>query len=271
MSTLTSTAPATLPARRIGPVRAVRHGRTLAWRALVRIKRNPEQLLDVTLQPIIFVTLFVFLFGGAIQGMSRAQYVEYVLPGIMAQTIIFASMGTAVGLNTDITKGIFDRFRSLPIARSAPLSGAIVGDLFRYFASTAVVFAYGSLLGFRIHTNAISALAGFGVVMLFAFALCWVWALLAMYVKSPQSVQGFGFIVLFPLTFGSNVFVPTDKLPGWLQWWVGVNPVTHVVNAARGLMVGGPVWTPLWHSLAWTAAILVVFAPLAVRRYRRIA
>jgi oleandomycin transport system permease protein len=265
---------ATIPvpgrARHIGPVRAMRHGRTLAWRALVRIRRNPEQLLDVTLSPIIFVTLFVFLFGGAIAGESRHSYLQYVLPGVMVQTVIFASAGTGVGLNTDITKGIFDRFRSLPIARSAPLAGAIGGDMFRYLISIAMVYAYGSLLGFRVQTNALSALAAVGVTIVFAFGLCWVWALLGLYVKSPQSVQGLGFLIMFPLTFGSNVFVAAKTLPGWLQAWVKVNPVTDVTTAVRGLVLGGPVATPVWHSLAWAAAFTLVFAPLAVRRYRRI-
>jgi oleandomycin transport system permease protein len=271
MTTIAATVGDHAPIRHIGPIRATKHARTLAWRALVRIRRNPEQLLDVTLQPIIFTTLFVFLFGGALAGMNRHQYLQFVLPGIMVQTLIFASVGTGIGLNTDITKGIFDRFRSMPIARSAPLSGAILGDMFRYVASFAVLFAYGSLLGFRVQTNVGLALAGLGVLIVFAFALCWIWALLGLYVSSPQSVQGFGFIIMFPLTFGSNVFVTVHSLPGWLQAWVKVNPVTALTNAMRGFYLGGPVATPVWHALAWAAGIAVVFAPLAVRRYRRIA
>jgi oleandomycin transport system permease protein len=259
------------PTRRMTPIRAARHARTLAWRTLVRIKRNPEQLLDVTLQPIIFVTLFVFLFGGAMAGMDRHTYLQYVLPGITVQTVLFASMGTGIGLNTDVTKGIFDRFRSLPIARSAPLTGTIMGDFFRYFASIAIVFAYGSLLGFRIRTNVLYALAGVGVIVAFAFALGWVWVLLGLMVKSTQSVQGFGFIIMFPLTFGSNVFVQASTLPGWLQAWVQINPVTSLTGAIRGLTLGGPIATPVIRSLAWALGIIVVFAPLAVRKYRKIA
>lgn len=273
MTTATATLPAphAVTSRRMTPVRAFRHARTLAWRTLVRIKRNPEQLLDITLQPIIFVTLFVFLFGGAIKNESRHTYLQFVLPGITVQTVLFASMGTGIGLNTDLTKGIFDRFRSLPIARSAPLTGTIMGDFFRYFASIAIVFAYGSLLGFRIQTNAWFALAGVGVMVVFAFALGWVWVLLGLMVKSPQSVQGFGFIIMFPLTFGSNVFVQANTLPGWLQAWVNVNPVTALTAAMRGLTLGGPIATPVWHSLGWAVGIIVVFAPLAVRKYRSIA
>ena len=257
-------------ARTMTPGRALRHALTLAWRSLVRIRRNPEQLLDVTLQPIVFVTLFVFLFGGAIKGESRHTYLEYVLPGIMVMTVVFASMGTGIGLNTDVTKGIFDRFRSLPISRSAPLTGTIIGDFFRYLVSIAMVFAYGSLLGFRIATNPVFALAAVGLMFIFGFAVGWIWVLLGLYVKSPQSLQGFGFIVMFPLTFGSNVFVQTGTLPGWLQAWVRINPVTELASASRGLVLGGPVATAAWQSIAWSIAVTAVFAPLAVRRYRRI-
>jgi oleandomycin transport system permease protein len=248
----------------------LRHALTLAWRSLVRIRRNPEQLLDVTLQPIVFVTLFVFLFGGAIKGESRHTYLQYVLPGIMVMTVLFASIGTGTGLNTDVTKGIFDRFRSLPISRSAPLTGTIMGDFIRYVVSIAMVLAYGSLLGFRIATNPLATLGAVGLMFVFGFAVGWIWVLLGLYVKSPQSLQGFGFIVMFPLAFGSNVFIQTSTLPGWLQAWVRVNPVTALSGASRGLMLGGPVATPAWHSIAWSIAITAVFAPLAVRRYRNI-
>src|SRR6266567_2175144 len=266
MTTATTTAPAPVsrPAKRMTPARATRHALTLAWRTLVRIRRNPEQLLDVTLQPIVFVTLFVFLFGGAIKGESRHTYLQYVLPGIMVMTVVFASMGTGIGLNTDVTKGIFDRFRSLPISRSAPLTGTILGDFFRYLVSVAMVFAYGSLLGFRIATNPLFALGAVGLMFVFGFAVGWIWVLLGLYVKSPQSLQGYGFIVMFPLTFGSNVFVQASTLPGWLQAWVKVNPVTALTDAARGLALGGPIATPAWHSVAWSIGITAVFAPLAV-------
>ena len=152
-------------------------------------------------------------------------------------TVVFASMGTGIGLNTDVTKGIFDRFRSLPISRSAPLTGTIMGDFFRYLISVAMVFGYGSLLGFRIGTNALSALGAVGLMFVFGFAVGWIWVLLGLYVKSPQSLQGFGFIVMFPLTFGSNVFVQTKTLPGWLQAWVKINPVTALTDATRGLLL----------------------------------
>src|SRR6266700_2250681 len=232
MTAITATGPGR--ARTMTPARALRHALTLAWRSLVRIRRNPEQLLDVTLQPIVFVTLFVFLFGGAIKGESRHTYLQYVLPGIMVMTVVFASMGTGIGLNTDVTKGIFDRFRSLPISRSAPLTGTIMGDFFRYLVSVAMVFGYGSLLGFRIATNPLSALGAAGLMFVLGFAVGWIWVLLGLYVKSPQSLQGFGFIVMFPLAFGSNVFIQATTLPGWLQAWVRVTPDPRLQPAGQG-------------------------------------
>jgi oleandomycin transport system permease protein len=257
------------PARRMSPDRVLRHSFTLAWRAVLKIRHNPEQLLDVTLQPIVFVTMFVFLFGGAIRGMSRHDYLQFVMPGIAVQTLVFASAGTAINLNTDLTKGIFDRFRSLPIARSSPLTGLILGDLVRYVVSVGIATVYGVLLGFRFQTNVLSVIAAYALIVVFALAMCWIWVLLALFVRSPQSVQGFGFILMFPLTFGSNVFTQTVTLPGWLQGWVKVNPISALVDAARGLMLGGPVATPVLHSLAWAAGIVAVFALAAVRVYRR--
>jgi oleandomycin transport system permease protein len=258
-----------VPGRRLGPVRTFRHTMTLGWRAVLKIRSNPEQLVAVIVQPIIFVTMFVFLFGGAIAGGHRHGYLQYVLPGIAVQTIVFGSVGTGISLNTDITTGIFDRFRSLPIARSAPLTGLILGDIVRYVISVAVVTGYGMILGFRLHSNALAIAAAYALLIAFALALCWVWVFLALLVKTPQALQGIAFLVMFPLTFGSNVFVPTQTMPGWLQAWVKTNPVSYLSNAVRGLMLGGPVASPAWHALAWLAGILVVFVPLSVRGYRR--
>jgi oleandomycin transport system permease protein len=271
MAAIAHTLPARpVPARRIGPVRSLRHAFTLAWRAVVKIRHNPEQLLDVSLQPIIFVTMFVFLFGGAMAGMNRHQYLQFVLPGIAVQTIVFASMGSGLNLNTDITKGVFDRFRSLPIARSAPLTGLILGDLVRYAVSLSVLFGYGVLLGFRFQPDPLAVLAAIALLTVFALAVCWIWVLLGLLVPSPQTLQGLGFVVGFPLTFGSNIFTQTATLPGWLQAWVKINPVTSLTDATRGLLLGqGPVVTPAWHALAFAAGIVLVFAPIAVRVYRR--
>jgi oleandomycin transport system permease protein len=249
-------------------MRAARHGLTLAWRSLLKLRHSPDQLLDVLLMPITFVLVFVFLFGKAVAGDWHA-YLQFVLPGIAVQALMFASMGTALALNADLRTGIFDRFRSLPIARSAPLAGHVLGDLVKYVVSLVLVFGFGAVLGFRTHGSPLAVLAGCGLIMLFSFAVCWIAALVGMLAKSPGSVQGLAFLLIFPLTFGSNVFVPTAELPGWLQAWVKINPVTQVSDAARGLLLDLPLGRTITMSLLWTAGILVVFAPLAVRAYRR--
>jgi oleandomycin transport system permease protein len=252
----------------MSPTRAARHGLTLGWRSLLKLRHSPDQLLDVLLLPITFVLVFVFLFGKAVAGDWRA-YLQFVLPGIAVQALMFASMGTALALNADLRTGIFDRFRSLPIARSAPLTGHLLGDLAKDVVSLALVFGFGAVLGFRPRGGALAVLAGCGLIVLFAFAVCWVAALAGMLARSPGSVQGLAFLLIFPLTFGSNVFVPTASLPGWLQAWVRINPVTQVSDAARGLILDLPPGRSVAASLLWTAGILVVFAPLAVRAYRR--
>jgi oleandomycin transport system permease protein len=254
--------------RAMNPARALQHGLTLTWRSLVKTRRNPEQLADVTFQPIIFTLLFVFVFGGAIGGDWRT-YLQFVLPGLLVQSVIFSTLGTGVGLNTDIDKGVFDRFRSLPIARSAPLVGAVLGDAVRYAFSICVMIALGAALGFDFTNGAAGAIAGCLLVLGFALALCWVWVWLGLTVKTAQGVQGLAFLVMFPLTFGSNVFVPTTTLPSWMQAFVNVNPVRFLVDAARGLMLGGPVAQPLLYTVLWCAGLLAVFVPLALRAYRR--
>jgi oleandomycin transport system permease protein len=246
----------------------IQNGLTLAWRSLLKVKHSPEQLLDVTLTPIIFVVLFVFLFGGAVAGRWQ-DYLQVVLPGIAVQTVLFASMGAGTAINTDITKGIFDRFRSLPIARSAPLVGHVLGDLVRYVVSLGVILAFGVALGFRMRTGPPAALAACLLLLAFALAISWIPTTLGLLVRTPQTVQGIGFFVLFPLTFGSNIFVSASTLPGWLQAWVRVNPVTHLVDATRGLLRGGAVAEPVLLSLAWMVGIVAVFAPVAIVIYRR--
>src|SRR5215218_3194750 len=252
----------------MSPTRAARHGLTLAWRSLLKLKHSPDQLLDVLLMPITFVVIFVFLFGKAVAGDWRA-YLQYVLPGIAVQALMFASMGTALALNSDLRTGIFDRFRSLPIARSAPLTGHLLGDLAKDVVSLALVFGLGTVLGFRPRGGPLAVLAGCGLIVAFAFAVYWVAALVGMLAGGPGTVQCLAFLLIFPLTFGSNVFVPTASLPGWLQAWVKLNPVTQVSDAARGLLLDLPLGRTITMSLLWTAGILVVFAPLAVRAYRR--
>jgi oleandomycin transport system permease protein len=246
----------------------VRHSFILAGRTILKIRRTPEQLIDVTLQPIIFVILFVYLFGGAISG-SQHDYLQFVLPALMVQTVLFASISIGVNLNTDIEKGVFDRFRSLPIPRSAPLVGAVLGDFVRFLTSIVVLIGFGYCIGFRVQTNVWMALAGCVLVLGFALALSWIAVLIGMLVRNSGTVQGIGFLAMFPLTFGSSTFVPVNTLPGWLQDWVKVNPVTHLVDATRGLFLGGAVASPVLQSIAWMVGITAVFAPLAVRAYRR--
>lgn len=247
---------------------SVQHTIALARRSLIKTMRTPEALIDVTIQPIIFLILFVYLFGGAVGGSTHA-YLQYVLPGLLVQSILFGSVAIGVNLNTDIEKGVFDRFRSLPIARSAPLVGAVVADMLRYVLLCVVLLTAGYLMGFRIHTNPVAALAACALSVAFALCLCWVSVLVGMLARTSGSVQGILFLTMFPLTFGSNVFVQAKTMPGWLQAFVKVNPVSHLTSAVRGLMLGGPVASPVMWTLVWMAGILAVFFPLAVRAYRR--
>jgi ABC transporter DrrB family efflux protein len=256
------------PARRVSPLTALQNAFTLTWRSVLKIRTNAEDLIGLSLQPIMFLLLFTYVFGGAIAG-STHKYLQYELPGILVMTVVFGTLGTGLMLNNDISAGVFDRFRSLPIARWAPLAGAILGDMVRYVIMVAITLGFGMILGFRIETSPFAAAAGILLVLGFALAMCWVSALIGLLVKTAMGVQTFGFIVFFPLVFGSNLLTPAGKMPGWLQAFVKVNPMTSLTDAARGLMVGGPVAAPAWKSLAWAVGILVVFAPLAVRAYRR--
>ncbi|KAA1422349.1 ABC transporter permease [Mumia zhuanghuii] len=250
------------------PFPLVRHSAALAGRALKKMRRTPEQFFDVTLQPIIFIVVFVYLFGGAIAG-STHDYLQFVLPGLMAQTVLFSTIAIGVNLNTDIKEGVFDRFRSLPIPRSAPLVGAVAAEGVRYATSIAVTLGFGYVIGYRATTNVWSVLAGCALVLLVAWALCWIAVFLGMVLRESGSVQGIGFIALFPLTFGSSMFVDPETMPGWLQAWVNINPVTHLTDAVRGLFTGGAESGDILITLGMAGAITAVFAPLAVRAYRR--
>ena len=267
-ATLEPAAPTRLTSTQPRPLPLLRHSLTLAGRALLKIRRTPEQLLDVTLQPIIFVIMFVYLFGGAVAG-SQHAYLQFVLPAIAVQTVLFSTLAIGVNLNADIDKGVFDRFRSLPIPRSAPLVGAVLGDVVRYLMAILVILGFGSAIGFRIGTDPVRTAAACALMVVFALCLCWAFVLVGLLARQASAVQAVGFLVMFPLTFGSSMFVPVATLPGWLQTWVHVNPVTHLVEAVRGLMLGGPVAGEVAWSLGWAALLLVVFAPLAVRAYRR--
>lgn len=250
-------------------VSLLRHGFLLTWRSLLKIKRNPEEILGLTFMPIMFVGLFVFVFGQAMMG-DWQVYRDFLMPGIIAQSVIFTTIGTGITLNTDIQKGIFDRFRSLPITRSSPLVGAVLGDLIRYFLTVVVIMAVGMAIGFRPENGMAGVLASTAVIMLFAFALCWISAWLGLVMRTQMAVQNFGMIWMFPLSFGSSAFVDPADMPGWMATFAEVNPVTHVVDTMRGLLGGGDaaVLQPLAWTLGWTVVITAVFFPLAARAYR---
>jgi oleandomycin transport system permease protein len=252
----------------MNPIRATRHALTLAWRSVTKLRHSPDQLLDVIMFPVVLVLVFVFLFGNAVAGSTHA-YLQYVLPGIAVQALMFASLGIGLGLNTDLRNGIFDRFRSLPIARSAPLIGYILGDVAKFVLSLVLVFGLGAIVGFRTHGSALAILAACLLIIAFAFSVSWVTALFGLLASSPAAVTAFSIAAIMPLTFGSSVFVPTGRLPGWLQAWVKINPVTDVSNAARGLMLSLPLGSAAAASLLWALGIVVVFAPLATWAYRR--
>jgi len=240
---------------------------TFGWRALLRIKHVPEQLFDVTAFPVMSTLLFTYLFGGALAG-STEEYLQYLLPGILVQTVAWITMYTGVALNTDITKGVFDRFRSLPLWQPSALAGALLGDAVRYTLASTMVLGLGLVLGFRPAGGVTGVLASVLLLLLFAFCLSWIWTLLGLILRTPNSVMGVSMMVLFPLTFISNIFVDPTTMPGWLQAFVAVNPITLLVTAVRGLMAG----TASAGQLTWvlvTCAILVgVFGPLTMWRYR---
>ena len=253
---------------RPGAAAGLRHTGTLAWRTLVQIKHNPFELFDFSVQPVMFLLLFTYVFGGAIAG-STGDYLVFGLPGIIVQNLLFATLNTGVGLKTDLTKGVFDRMRSLPIARWSPLAGRIVADVIKQAWAVTLLLVVGMLLGFRIGTGPLHVLGAFALLLTFALAASWLSVLVAMLVSAPEKVQIFGFVTLFPLTFASNAFAPTATMPGWLQAWVKVNPVSVLADAVRGLLSGGPVAGPVTQSLLWSAGLLLVFAPLSVWAFRR--
>jgi oleandomycin transport system permease protein len=253
---------------RVGPLDGLRQTFSLAWRTLVQIKHNPVELIDFSVQPVMFLLLFTYVFGGAIGG-SPHTYLLFALPGIIVQNSLFTTLNTATGLSTDLKEGFFDRLRSLPIARFAPLAGRILADLAKQAWAIAMLIGIGYALGFRVGTNLLGVLAAGGLVLISTLAISWVLVLVAMLAANPEKVQIFGFVVLFPITFTSDAFVQTATMPGWLQAWAKANPVSLITDAARGLMVSGPVARPLIESLLYAVAFTAVFAPLAVRAFRR--
>lgn len=254
---------------------AIADGWTIAWRNLTAMRRVPQVLVFSTIQPIIFVLMFRYVFGGAIRPTGRYEslpYVDYLMPGIFVQTIAFGSIQTGVGLAEDLGKGLIERFRSLPMARSAVLAGRTVADLIRNLFVFTLMLVVGFMVGFSLHTNLAALVVAVGVLLAFAFALSWVFAAVGLAVGNAEAAQAAAFPIMAPLVFASSAFVPLSAQPGWLRVFSGHQPVTITVDAVRALFLGhGPTLTPTLQSLAWSVGIIAVFAPAAVGRYRRAA
>ncbi|MBT2394805.1 ABC transporter permease [Streptomyces sp. ISL-100] len=241
---------------------------TFGWRAMLKIKHVPEQLFDVTAFPIMMVLMYAYLFGGALAG-SVAEYIQFLLPGILTMSIVMITMYTGVAVNTDITKGVFDRFRTLPIWRPAPMVGYLLGDVIRYLIASAVMLAVGMLIGYRPHGGVLGVLAGVALLMVFSFAFSWIWTMFGLLLRTEKSVMGVSMMVIFPLTFLSNVFVDPKTMPGWLQAFVNNSPVTHVATAVRELMAGNWPAADIGWTLGWSAVLLAVFGTVTMRLYNR--
>ncbi|GEE03505.1 transport permease protein [Gordonia spumicola] len=246
----------------------VRQSFSFAGRGVVKMRRNPEQFFDVVLQPIIFTLMFTYIFGGAISG-DVSSYLPVIIPGILVQTVIVTSIVTGTQLREDMNKGVFDRFRSLPIARISPLAGALLADVIRYLVASVITFSVGIAMGWR--PEPIGVLGSVVLVLICSFAVSWIFALMGCLMSKASSVQGVSMLIMFPLTFMSNAFVPVETMPTWLQKFVDVNPISHLVSAVRELCNDGHVGTHVLWSLVGAAIITAVFAPLAVRAYIRTA
>ena len=241
---------------------------TFAWRSLLKIKHVPEQLGDVIGMPILFTLLFTYLFGGALAG-STHGYLQFLLPGTLALAVVFVTVYSGVTLNRDLSTGAFDRFRSMPIWRPAPIVGALIGDLGRYLLASGLVIGLGFAMGYRAGGGVLGVTAALGLVLLFASALSWVWIVLGLILRTPTAVLNLGFVVLFPVVFVSNVFVRPDTMPAWLRHIAVANPITHLADAERGLMSGSASASQVVFVIATAAAFIAIFAPLATMLYSR--
>jgi ABC-2 type transport system permease protein len=241
---------------------------TFGWRGMLKVKHVPEQLLDVTITPVMFVLMFTYLFGGAIAG-STGDYLDYILPGILVMSVVFTTVYSGVALNTDLTKGVVDRFRSLPMWRPAPLVGSLLGDSVRYVIAGTVIMVLGVALGYRPDAGVPGVVAALALVVVFSFGLSWVFTTLGLLLRSPNAVMNAGFMGIFPLTFLSNVFVDPETLPDGLQDFVEVNPISILVDASRGFMEGNVDGGDIAVVLGTAAVLTAIFAPLTTRLYRR--
>lgn len=251
------------------PFSGLRDAWAITGRNLIVYRRIPTLLVFTLVQPIVFVLLFRYVFGGAIKVPGGIPYVDYLMPGIFVQTVAFGATNTAIGLATDVKSGLLERFHSLPMARSAVLTGRTFADLTRNVLVVALMAAVGVLVGFRVQTNALGFLAGILVVLMFAYAFSWIFATVGLWIGDPESAQAATFPVLAPLVFASSVFVPVSSMPSWLQGFATYQPVSVTANAVRALMLGGPTLSWVLQSVAWCAGIVLICAPLAVRLYRR--
>ncbi|MGH2731356.1 MAG: ABC transporter permease [Actinomycetota bacterium] len=249
---------------------AIGDGLTLSGRTLRAYPRLPQLVIFSTIQPMIFVLLFRYVFGGAIR-VPGLSYVEYLMPGVFVQTMTFGAMATAIGLSEDLHKGLIERFRSLPMARSAVLVGRTTADLVRNVFVVLLMAAVGFLVGFRVHTGVAPFLASLLLMLLFGYSLLWIFASVGLMSPNAETAQAAGFPILVPLTFASSAFVPVESMPGWLQAFATHQPVSVTANAARALVLGGPTADLVWQSVAWSLGILAIAAPLTVRRFRRAA
>ncbi|MFD5424903.1 ABC transporter permease [Streptomyces sp. NPDC127084] len=241
---------------------------TFGWRAMLKIKHVPEQLFDVTAFPIMMVLMYTYLFGGALAGSADA-YIQFLLPGILVMSVVMITMYTGVAVNTDIEKGVFDRFRTLPIWRPAPMVGYLLGDLVRYFIASVVMIGVGMLIGYRPDGGVVGVLLGVALLMLFSFAFSWIWTMFGLLLRTEKSVMGVSMMVIFPLTFLSNVFVDPRTMPGWLQAFVNNSPVTHLATAVRELMAGEWPAVEIGWTLGWSALFVTVFGAVTMRLYNR--
>jgi ABC transporter DrrB family efflux protein len=240
----------------------------LGKRNLLRFRRSPELVIGFLVQPVMFILLFVYVLGGAIQTPGYS-YVDFLMPGIIVQTIAFGGFVTAIALAEDLKKGLIDRFRSLPIARSAVLAGRTISDIVTNMAALAVMLIVGTIIGFSFSANLAEILIGVLLLLLMGYAFSWIFALIGLSSATPEAAQQVGFIIIFPLTFASSAFVPIESMPSWLEAFATVNPFTVIVDAIRALWLGAPAGNSVWGALAWSVGLIAFFAPLATWRYKR--
>ena len=243
--------------------------KVMMWRNLIKYRRIPQLVIFSSIQPIMFLLLFTYVFGGAIKT-STANYISFLLPGILTQTVLFGSMMTGIGLADDLSKGIIDRFKSLPMARSAVLAGRTLSDMIRNLFVIAIMLIVGLIIGFRIEHGIFNFLGAVGLMVLFGFAFSWISATIGLAVKNVETAQSAGFIWVFPLAFASSIFVPVETMSSGIRVFAEHNPITYVANTVRALCLGLSIGHNLWYSLLWIISILVIFIPLAVRSYRKI-